>query len=385
MEYRSPPVTPSKSSSQDVYMSRGTPTSSTPTSKGKGESLTGYVVCVSPVERSRRGNDYYLLKVQINKMEATTITVMFKSENPSREDFIQLIDEPVTFNRIYPGDGCFFYSGLKGSSHEKCYTKLAFPRKNPSSTVEHVQAQESGKFHLTVMIKWIGTVELSKKGDKYRVAMVADPTGDMRVRVWKPGWFNLKEDTAYWLTDLSVSDFFGITLGTTYTSCFQKLSGPLENVSWSSSTDNLLKADVAQSVDCTDLLSASLYSELICPKCHQGIPIVEDSTGEVPEFIRCPSADCSRLCKVKRCTFDINGNIDIEVDTNDSLTLSINSAVIDDVFGATTSKLYGLQLRELEKKLLRLEDISIEYNTNSKKVVKMVLKGEIEKKKSKAS
>ena len=118
------PTTPSKSNALSSYTPQtpgGVTNPSTftgPSSKGKGEDISGFLVAVGPTETSKKGNKYFMLSVQVSKTEILSITVMEKERSPPRTTFTPHCSNSITFKNIYRGDGSYFY--FHNTSWETC-------------------------------------------------------------------------------------------------------------------------------------------------------------------------------------------------------------------------------------------------------------------------
>ena len=123
------------------------------------EDVFGHLISVGPTEKSRASNKYYMLAVQVSKTEITSITIMDRQGNPSRESFLPHVMKSLHFKSVYPGEGSYFYSTSNRSKWEEV-TELPYRVDDMTISLQAVQQMRcGGRFHIKAMIKWLGVVK----------------------------------------------------------------------------------------------------------------------------------------------------------------------------------------------------------------------------------
>ena len=337
-----------------------TSTFSTPSTKGKGEDIVGYLVAVEDIQKSRRGNTYYMLQIQVSKTELLDITIMAKdSKNPSRAEFLSLRGKPLKFTHVYPAERSgYFYTTSKGSVHEEISDIKDFSIDDIITAVGVVSKKTSGTYHVNAMLKWLGPVEQSNGGVNFRWALLGDVSGSMKLKVWNEKWFELAEQTVFRITNLTVKDFFGVHLGTSFHSAVAAVDEEIIPA-WPDHWEDMVDKIELKTINYVEIDSVSLSANAKCPSCNNDFRL----TGS--DFLDC----CDRSFRSKKCKFFLHGEIEVEVPEQDEpLNLTVDLPVIDNIFGEGTVRRSAHQLTELKHRLLQLERVQIKYVVQTKKV-----------------
>ena len=160
-------------------------TFTSPSSKGIAESLNGYLVSVGAMEKSKKGNNYYRLLVQVSKTQLVTIMIMDQPRNPQREQFLPHCTASINFTKVYPGDGGYFYS-TQQHSRWKIGDELSYSIDDLTTSLKIINVKRAGaEFHVKAAMRWIGGIDTANNGSRYRSAMLADVSGNIKLTVWK--------------------------------------------------------------------------------------------------------------------------------------------------------------------------------------------------------
>ena len=228
----------SPSSSSPLFSS---PSFSSPSSRGKAESLVGYLVAVGPKQKSKKKNWYYVVHLQVSQTDLVQITMMesMSRGNPRREEFLPLVTQPLKFNNVYPGEkqSAYFYTQNQQSTWEVT-EEQAFTLDDLTSPIELINTKTNGVFHVKGMLRWLDEVKPVTNG-AYRFALIGDVSSHMRMKIWKEEWFKLDEEKVYLFTNLQVQEYFGFYLSTKYHSTYAE-TGEEITPSWPSDMDQYI-------------------------------------------------------------------------------------------------------------------------------------------------
>lgn len=364
---QSPPSTPT-SFKVAKFSHPGTPQTplQSPSSKGKGESLKGYILAVGTEDKTKKGKSYFIVSMQISKKTLIAIQVLDDGHNDKRAMFLPHLNKAVTFVTIYPGDSCYFYTRSTGSRVRALSEPLQFAKEYLKTPVDQLVQKNAGLYHVLAALKWLTEIEVAKNGGNYRNAMIADSTGHIKMTIWKESWWTLQENV-YYMPHLQLKDSYGKILATQHSSCFQ-LIGSADKADiapfWPADLKDQIETDTTVSIDSV-VVSVMLFSHAICPGCKVRLDITS-LTIDKDNFVDCT---CGRMFQLK--LFEISGTIDLEVDNNEMITLSLNNAVIDETFGEGTCKVWGLNVKEIKKMFLRLQHVRVRYTTHTQKVIEI--------------
>ena len=348
-------------------------TFTSPSSKGVGESLNGYLVSVGAMEKSKKGNSYYRLLVQVSKTQLITIMIMDQPRNPQREQFTPHCTASLHFTKVYPGDGGYFYSAQQ-NSRWKVGEELSFSIDDLTTSLKIINVKRAGaEFHVKAAMKWLGEVDTANNGSRYRSAMLADFSGNIKLTVWKTAWFDLPEGI-YLFTSLKLREYFGLYLATTGASTYADTKEQIV-ANWPEDFEEMLpKKETNTMIDC-EINSVTLNVLAFCPSCDNTI-VYSDQDG-----IDCQP--CGKTLKSKKCRLQVMGSMDVEAgDTQEVISLTIDGSIIDNIFGCGTVKRYANKIRDLKLMLLQLEDLEVVYNVESRKVTSIKMSEEPVKKKN---
>ena len=345
-----------------------TPMSSygSPSTKGKTANISGYLLSVSQYKKSKKGNTYFNLQIQVSKSEIIPLTVMQSYGNKKRDDFIGHVDSALSFESVFPGDDCYFYYSTKGSRHMVCVVHLDFELDYAVSTLETLNKKNfEGKcvdlFNVKVMIKYINDGD---EHERRRKALIADNTGYMKLTLWDEMWFEVAHDTTYVLSHLQLSNNFGLQLSTTRNSFHRKLEEKI-TPAWPADIVHMCNIDEDVNISVENFSGASLKSYALCPKCKQPVQLEEGMDNDLPEC-----GPCDSEFRVKKCK--ITGTVTIDIDDEEVLTLSIGDQIIDNYFGAGTCKLHARKVKSiLRRKLMQIENVTICYTSRSLHITKI--------------
>ena len=352
--------TPTKSSTAYTSSPR-TPQYGTPTSRGKPELLSGYIAAVGNEERSRKGNEYYNIVLQVSKSQLVIITVMKSAGNLVRTEALSLLDHPVTLENVFPGGDCFFYYRNKGSHYEihEDTSSLEFGLTYALTTIADLLKKPiGGVFNVRVMLRW-----MNDDSENRRNAMIADETHSIRFSAWKDSWFKLEENVVYVFTGLVLKEFFGMKLDTANTSCYRQREEVM-NPNWPDNIKELCNIDEEEVLQVDKFCGVSLSSAGICPGCHAPIPFA----GVSDQTLECDP--CDKLFSPTQV--QMSGTIDIEMTTGAILTLSFTDKIVESLFGAGTVKPYALKRKELRKQIMGYDKTTVTFGKKSKKITSIV-------------
>ena len=261
-----------------------------PSTRGKAENLSGYLVGVGLSEQSKKKNHYFLLQVQVSKTELISVMVMENGQNPTRGEFLALTNSAVKFSNVYPGDGTYFYHTVKGSSFEA--THLDYGIDDLTVSLSHISTKTSGVFHVKCMLRWKGEVETAKNGSNMRDAIIADTSGSWKLTVWKRAWWSLlEENVVYVMTGLKLEEYYGFYLRTTGASTYQKCEEDFE-AAWPGNIDSLIPIKKEKNLDFPEIESVSLASSSICNVCSNPVVVTDG-------FFDC--TQCKKMYKDNKC------------------------------------------------------------------------------------
>ena len=345
--------TPQKGASRKLFGTPGgSPSFSTPSTKGRSEDVSGFLVGVGFPEKSRKGNTYYLLQVQVSKSELISLMVMEDQNNPKRGEFLAFSKKPVTFYSVFPGNETYFFSRSKGSGFKPCAIDH-FTIDDLTVSLQHISTKQTGTYHIKVMLKWVGDPETTKNGSKMRKAIVADITGSFKLTIWKGAWWPLlKEDTVYIMTNIILDEFFGYYLktsvGSTYEKCDEKIEAACPD-----DIDDIIRRNKEVTIQCEGIDSVALTAIAYCSTCDNSIPII---AGD--KFFDCGPCDETRWAS--KCRYEMTGSIVVmaplgEAPTLTPLKLVIDATTVDMMFGEGTAQRYGNKLKELKRHLKHLK------------------------------
>ena len=346
------------------------PSFSSPSSKGQGEDLVGYLVTVGPIQKSRKNNYYYLLQMHVAKLEIIAITIMVDKSNPPREVFLPYSTLPMKLSMVYPGDGGYFFYKSRGSTFEVT-DELTFTIDDLMTPLKLLQTKKSGKYHIKGMLRWLGEVEMNKNGGIYRWALLGDVSGSIKLKVWKEEWFQFSEQTVFLMTNLQVIDYFGVYLSTVFDSAF---STSVEEIvpSWPADFDSMVTKLETKTILSAEINSVAISTSAFCPACKHDID---------GEFLECNP--CNRTFKSRKCKFHLSGTIEVEgIEDGAACTVEVNvdSANIDQMFGEGTVRRYGRNIKELKHRLLQQENMEITYVPETKKITMITIEQSIPEK-----
>ena len=131
-------------------------------------------------------------------------------------------------------------------------------------------------------MRWIGGIDTANNGSRYRSAMLADVSGNIKLTVWKTSWFDLKEGT-YIFTSLKLKEYFGMYLATTGASTN---AGTKEEIvaSWPEDFQDMLPNDDTNTlIDC-EINSVTLNVHAFCPSCDGTIVYSEQDGIDYSNF-----------------------------------------------------------------------------------------------------
>ena len=130
---------------------------------------------------------------------------MVGRKKPLRGEFLPLCGKAITLSHIFPGKDGYFYTKSQRSSHGEIFDEidlLNFAIEDLTTPMQVISTKTADTYHIKGMLKWLSAMVKSKNGSDYRLALLADVSGSIRLEIWRDKLFELSEDTVYLITNL---------------------------------------------------------------------------------------------------------------------------------------------------------------------------------------
>ena len=165
----------------------------------------GFIAHIGNPEISKNKNLYYSVKVQVTKMEYTTIRFLVKGSCPNAAELILIKKEKeekgnsvIVLQKVFKSDDTSFSNMELGSKYIFQNNILPFQPTSLTTSINEINNHTSGCFHVSVWIKWMSDVKQISSTSKCRKGVLIDDSGEIMVTMWRESLLCTEENVWFY-------------------------------------------------------------------------------------------------------------------------------------------------------------------------------------------
>ena len=337
----------------------------------------GYVTEVTSLLTSKdTGNHYYDVRLKTSPKDVNSIRVMTK-QNPAikRNLFQQKKDasQPVKMTQLTKTEtGIIFFNSNQGSRIKDIPSVPFMNTPIDELNLIDIKDKFSGDFTIKGCIRCVKDVaevpvnnhSETKAGNArfVRDAIISDGIFHLPISVWGDTINQINESQCYKLTHTGAKHYFGQKLYTKKeTTPLIDLDIPVIN------SDNIdlnpspvtPKKPALSTLKAPEVVNVKLTFYPVCrtPKCNR--KKLKVLPGD--DMVDC--GQCNHSVVLEKCKYSSDGEIQFEDTESREITLTVFPDTLNNYFKEDVIQIHKDNLQELKRKILRLTDITVSYNS----------------------
>ena len=275
--------------------------------------------------------------------------------------------QPITMTNVtkIEENGMLFFNSNRGSRvHDASAVQFMNTPVEELKLID-IKDEFSGTFTLKGTIKWLKeATDPNNNGKMVRDGMLADGTYNIPISVWGNTISEIEEGKYLQLTEVGAKYFHGQKL---YTKQATKVivldDADPPHINWDELDLNPAsvtpKKNPAPQLVSPEVLSLKLNFYPICAKCSKKITVLPGD-----DIVQCK--DCMRSMLLENCKCSFDGQLQFEHNSSD-ITLTVFAETLEKYLQEDILIKYKDCPKELERKLLKMKNVTVTYN--SKRII----------------